>query len=90
MEATQQPLIKSFPCLSKNLEDRGRQIEQRSALHKGVVQLKFKGNQKHFELNAKLDAIFKSVEIESESNEPNFSQIKKLSQEGKQRIQGRT
>ena len=76
MEATQQPLIKSFPCLSKNLEDRGRQIEQRSTLDKGVVQLKFKGNQKQFELNAKLNAIFESIEIESESNEPIFSQIK--------------
>ena len=59
VEATQQPLIKSFPCLRiflrKKIEGKGKQIEQRSKLGKEVVQLKFKGNQKQFELNAKLD-----------------------------------
>ena len=39
--------------------------------------LKFKGNQKKFELNVVLDAIYESIEIESESIEPNLSQIKK-------------
>ena len=48
-----------------------------------------KGNQKQFELNAELDAIFESIETESESIEPNLSQIKKLSQEGRQRIRKR-
>ena len=85
METTQQPLIKSFPCLKiflrKKLEDKGKQIEQRSKLDKEVVQLKFKGNQKQFELNAELDTIFESIETESESIEPNLLQIKKLSQE---------
>ena len=60
VEATQQPLIKSFPCLRiflrKKIEGKGKQIEQRSKLGKEVVQLKLKGNQKQFELNAKLDA----------------------------------
>ena len=73
----------------KKLEDKGKQIEQRSKLDKEVVQLKFKGNQKQFELNAELDAIFESIETESESIEPNLSQIKKLSQEGRQRIRKR-
>ena len=48
-----------------------------------------KGNQKQFELNAELDAIFESIEIESERNEPTLSKIKKLSQEGRQRIRKR-
>ena len=90
MEATQQPLIKSFPCLRTFLRKQkggeGKQIEQRSKLDKEVVQLKFKGNQKQFELNAQLHAIFESTETESESIAPNVSQIKKLSKEGRQRI----
>ena len=76
VEATQQPLIKSFPFLRiflrKKIEGIGKQIEQRSKLDKEVVQLKFKGN-------AELDAIFESIA-------PNLLQIKKLSQEGRQCI----
>ena len=75
--------------LEKKLEDKGKQIEQRSKLDKEVVQLRFKGNQKQFEFNAELDAIFESIEIESESIEPNSSKIKTLSQEGRQRIRKR-
>ena len=80
-------MFKDF--LEKKLEDKGKQIEQRSKLDKEVVQLRFKGNQKQFELNAELDTIFESIETESESIEPNLSQIKKLSQEGRQRIRKR-
>ncbi|PFX24862.1 hypothetical protein AWC38_SpisGene10546 [Stylophora pistillata] len=75
--------------LRKKLEDKGKQIEQRSKLDKEVVQLKFKGNQKQFELNAELDTIFENMATESESIEPNLSQIKKLSQERRQRIRKR-
>ena len=53
------------------------------------MQLKFKGNQKQFELNAELDTISESIETESERIEPNLSQIKKLSQQGRQRIRKR-
>ena len=45
-------MFKDF--LEKKLEAKGKQIEQRSKLDKEVVQLKFKGNQKQFELNAEL------------------------------------
>ena len=93
MRGTQQPLTKSFPCLRiflrKKLEDKGKQIKQRSKLDKEVVQLRFKGNQKQFEFNAELDAIFESIEIESESIELNSSKIKKFSQEGRLRIRKR-
>ena len=80
-------MFKDF--LEKKLEDKGRQIEQRSKLEKEVAQLKFKGNQKQFELNAELDAIFESIEIESESIEPHFFANQDVSQEGKQRIRKR-
>ena len=40
-------MFKDF--LEKKLEDKGKQIEQRSKLDKEVVQLKFKGNQKQFD-----------------------------------------
>ena len=75
--------------LEKKLEDEGKQIEQRSKLDKGVLQLKSKGKQKQFELNAELDTIFESIESEVEIIEPNLSHIKKLSQEARQRIRKR-
>ena len=81
-------MFKDF--LEKKLEDKGKQIEQRSKLiDEEVVQLKFKGNQKQFELKAELDTILESIETDSERIEPNLSQIKKLSQEGRQRIRKR-
>ena len=80
-------MFKDF--LEEKLEDKGKQIEHRSKLDKEVVQPKFKGNQKQFELNAELDTILESIETESESIEPNLSQIKKLSQGGRQRIRKR-
>ena len=80
-------MFKDF--LEKKLEDKEKQIEQISKLDKEVVQLKFKGNQKQFELDAELGTIFERIETESESIEPNLSQIKKLSQEGRQRIRKR-
>ena len=56
-------MFKDF--FEKKLEEKEKQIEQRSKLDKEVVQLKFKGNQKKFEFNVVLDAIFESIEIES-------------------------
>ena len=43
--------------LGKKLEDKGKQIEQKSKIDKEVVQLKYKGNLKQFELNAELDVV---------------------------------
>lgn len=80
-------MFKDF--LEKKIEDKGKQIELRSKLDKEVVQLKFKGNRKRFELNAELNSIFECIETEGGSIEPNLSQIKKLSQEGRQRTRKR-
>ena len=47
--------------LEKKLEVKTKQIEQKSKIDKEVVQLKYKGNQKQYELNAELDSIIESI-----------------------------
>jgi len=49
--------------LEKKLEDKGKQIELKSKIDKEVVQLKYKGSQKQFELNAELDSLIESIEV---------------------------
>ena len=72
--------------LEKKLEVKTKQIEQKSKIDKEVVQLKYKGNQKQYELNAELDSIIESIETESERGEPNLPLIKKYSQEARELI----
>ena len=72
--------------MGSKLEDKGKQIEQNSKIDKEVVQLKYKRNQKQIELNARLDSILESIEIESECGEPNLERIKKVSQKGRSRL----
>ena len=74
--------------LEKKLEVKTKQIEQKSKIDK-VVQLKYKGNQKQYELNAELDSIIESIETESERGEPNLPLIKKYSQEARELIRKR-
>ena len=75
--------------LEKKLEVKTKQIEQKSKIDKEVVQLKYKGNQKQYELNAELDSITESLETESERGEPNLPLIKKYSQEARELIRKR-
>ncbi|XP_068673366.1 uncharacterized protein [Montipora foliosa] len=77
-------MFKDF--LEKILEDKGKQIEHRSKLDKEVVQLKFKGNQKQFELNAELDTILESTEYESDelASAPKMKNV--LRRQGKLRV----
>ncbi|XP_068728075.1 uncharacterized protein [Montipora capricornis] len=79
-------MFKDF--LEKKLEDKGKQIEHRSKLDKEVVQLKFKGNQKQFDLNAELDIILES--IEPSTSQTNLHQAPKmknvLRRQGKLRV----
>ena len=49
-------MFKSY--LEVKLEEKGKQLESKSKLDKQVTQMKFKGNQKQFEHNAEMDAIF--------------------------------
>ena len=74
--------------LEKKLEVKTKQIEQKSKIDK-VVQLKYKGNQKQYELNAELDSITESIKTESERGEPNLPLIKKYSQEARELIRKR-
>ena len=64
--------------LEKKLEDKGKQIEQKSKIDKevNVVQLNYKGNQKQFELNTELDVIIENIETEYNRSEPNLAFIK--------------
>ena len=62
--------------LEKKLEDKWKQIEQKSKIDKEVVQLKYKGNQKQFELNAELDTITENIVTESNRSEPDLALIK--------------
>ena len=73
----------------KKLDDKGKQIEQKSKIDKEVVQLKYKGNQKQFELNAELDTIIENIETVSNRSEPNIALIKKHTQEARQLIRKR-
>ena len=61
--------------LEKKLEVKTKQIEQKSKIDKEVVQLKYKGNQKQYELNAELDSIIESIETDSERGEQNLPLI---------------
>ena len=63
--------------LEKKLDDKGKQVEQKSKIDKDVVQLKYRGNQKQFELNAQLDTIIEGIEIECNCSKPNLALIKK-------------
>ena len=48
------------------------------------MQLKYKGNQNQFELNAGFDSISENTEVESEHGEPNLERLKKLFREARQ------
>ena len=75
--------------LEKKLEVKTKQIEHKSKIDKEVVQLKYKGSQKQFELNAELDSIIESIETESERGGPNLPLIKEYSQEARELIRKR-
>ena len=58
--------------LSDQLEAKGKQIESKQKIDKETVELKFKGNQKQFKLNAELDNILAQIQTtnqESSNNE---------------------
>ena len=75
--------------LEKKLDDKGKQIEQKNKIDKNVVQLKYKGNQKQFELNAQLDTIIENIETKSNCSEPNIALIKKHTQDARHLIRKR-
>ena len=44
--------------LESKLDEKTKQLESKSKMDKQVTQMKFKGNQKQFELNAQIDCVF--------------------------------
>ena len=62
--------------LETKLEVKGKQVEQKSKIDKEAVQLKYRGNQKQFELNAELDANIENIETESDHSKPNLALVK--------------
>ncbi|CAH3164834.1 unnamed protein product, partial [Pocillopora meandrina] len=88
--ATRHLSTRFFQCLKITWRRNWRLKPSRSSkIDKEVVQLKYKGNQKQYELNAKLDSIIESIETESERGEPNLPLIKKYSQEARELIRKR-
>ena len=57
--------------LEAKIDEKGRQIELKGKTEKEVVQLNFKGNQKQYELNAKVDAILEGIETANGSSNSN-------------------
>ena len=54
--------------LQNQLETKTKEIEQRSKIDKEVVQLKYRGNQKQFELNAAIKSILENIETETQKS----------------------
>ena len=53
-------------CLESKLDEKTKQLESNSKLDKQVTQMKFKGNQKQFELNAQIDSVFDRIHSANE------------------------
>ena len=71
------------------METKTKEIEKKTKIDKEVVQLKFRGNQKQFELNAAVDSILETIEVESQRSPPNKDRIQKLAQDARELIRKR-
>ena len=72
--------------LTEKLEEKGKQLESKSRLDKEVTQLKWKGNQKQFELNAEVLAGLEEIRTE---NDGKNSRIEAIIEETKKKLQKR-
>ena len=61
-----------------------KEIEQKSKINKEVVRLKYRGNQKQFELNAAIDSILESTESETQQSQPSNNCIRSLAQDARE------
>ena len=79
-----------FQCfktyLESKLDEKTKQLESKSKLDKQVTQMKFKGNQKQFELNAQIDCVFDRIRA---ANDSKNKQVDDLANEGKELIRKR-
>ena len=72
--------------LESKLDEKTKQIESKSKLDKQVTQMKFKCNQKQFELNAQIDSVFDRIRSLNDSKN---KQVDDLLHEGKELIRQR-
>ena len=79
-------MFKSY--LEDRIDQKGKEIELRSKAEKEVIQLKYKGNQKQFELNAQVDSIFDSIQAEIPTPD-HGARVQKLVKQGKELIRKR-
>ena len=75
--------------LQNQLETKTKQIEQKSKIHKEVVRLKYRGNQKQFELNAAIDSLLESIESETQQSQPSSDRIRSLAQDARELLRKR-
>ncbi|CAH3166026.1 unnamed protein product, partial [Porites lobata] len=68
---------------STKLDEKTKQLESKSKLDKQVTQMKFKGNQKQFELNAQIDSVLDRIRS---ANDSKNNQVDDLVDEGKELI----
>ena len=77
-------MFKSY--LESKLDEKTKELESKSKLDKQVTQMKFKGNQKQFELNAQIDSVFDRIRS---ANDSKSKQVDDLVDEGKELIRKR-
>ena len=75
--------------LQNQLETKTKEIEQKSKIHKGVVRLKYRGNQKQFDLNAAIDSFLESIESETQQSQPSSDRIRSLAQDARELLRKR-
>jgi hypothetical protein len=78
-------MFKSY--LEDKIEEKSKQIESKGKAEKDVIKLKFKGNQKQYEINAKLEAILTDISKANEQN--NQERVSKLVDDAKALIHRR-
>ena len=75
--------------LQNQLETKTKEIEQKSKIDKEVVRLKYRGNQKQFELNAAIDSFLESIESETQQSQPSSDRIRSLAQDARELLRKR-
>ena len=79
-------MFKSY--LEERFDQKCKEFELKSKTEKEIVQLKYKGNQKQFELNAQIDSIFDGIQTENQNPE-HGERVQKLVEQGKELIRKR-
>ena len=64
--------------LQNQLETKAKKMNRSQRSTKEVVRLKYRGNQKQFELNAAIDSILESIESETQQSQPSNNCIRSL------------